>query len=409
MRVISRKKAGVRPVYDIGVPQAHNFVLENGTVAHNCFNKSHSISYSAITYMCAWLKANYPAEFFCSLMTIRSQGLSPKLWAQKAPEYIHEAKMLGIKVHPPTVNESVLGFSIHNDEVYFGLNAIRDVGKTAARSIIRARRNTPFQDIFDFLTRVNRQKVTRKVFLALVKAGAFDRMGYARDDLENEVDTLYKYLSQIQVTTEQLVKIAERIAENEHITTLIEERDDLRKKLKASQRKRKPGPSLNLEEEDRLQELEEMKLRRKPKMKDPKDPEEIKPSLARSRHQRLTIKHLLDQASMIGCFTGPHPAGLIFPEADRLHSVDIGQYSKVAGMVSSIKTITTRRGQPMAFMELEDGSGVAEIILFPSVFKKLQDRDSVPEAGQIVLIEGKCETIDPITKVICNKLVTYRG
>lgn len=82
-------------VYDIGLKGPHNFMIEGGLFASNCFNKSHSISYSFITYITAYLKANHPIEFFCALMTTRSKSLQPKTWAQKAPQFINEAKTMG--------------------------------------------------------------------------------------------------------------------------------------------------------------------------------------------------------------------------------------------------------------------------------------------------------------------------
>ena len=90
---------GTQPVYDIGLEGPHNFLIKGGIFASNCFNRSHSISYSFLTYVTAYLKANYPVEFFCALMTTRSKSLQPKTWAQKAPQYIHEAKQLGVEIN----------------------------------------------------------------------------------------------------------------------------------------------------------------------------------------------------------------------------------------------------------------------------------------------------------------------
>src|SRR6056300_204470 len=202
--------AGQLETYDIGLKGPHNFLIKGGIFASNCFNKSHSVAYSYLTYITAYLKANHPVEFFCALMTTRSKSLQPKDWAQKAPQYVNEARQLGVEINPPSVNASDLEFTISQNEIYFGLNAIRDVGKTAAKSIMLARGKTPFKDIFNFVERVNTQKVNTKTFSALVKAGAFDKMGYLRQDLEENMQSIYDYYKDIQAYEERILEIKER-------------------------------------------------------------------------------------------------------------------------------------------------------------------------------------------------------
>ena len=121
------------------------------------FNKSHSVAYSYVSYVCAFLKANYPQEFFSALMSVRSKSLGAADWSEKAPQYVLEAKELGVHIQPPSVQNSGAGFTIQEENVYFGFNAIKDVGKGAARTVIRARGKKPFVDIHDFLSRVNTQ------------------------------------------------------------------------------------------------------------------------------------------------------------------------------------------------------------------------------------------------------------
>ena len=91
MKIVKKELLGLDTVYDIGVESnenAHNFLLENRTVASNCFNKAHSVSYSMLTYISAYLKTHYPVYFFTALMSTRSKTLQPKSWAIKAPEYV---------------------------------------------------------------------------------------------------------------------------------------------------------------------------------------------------------------------------------------------------------------------------------------------------------------------------------
>ena len=224
MKIIKREYVGKHNVYDIGLQGPHNFMLANKIFASNCFNKSHSIAYSYLTYITAYLKANYPTEFFCALMTTRSKSLQPKDWAQKAPQYVNEAKQLGVEINPPSVNASDLEFTISQNEIYFGLNAIRDVGKTAAKSIMAARKTKPFKDIFNFIERVNTQKVNIKTFQALTKAGAFDKMGYLREDLLAKGQSIYDYYKDLQMYQERILEIKEREEYNSIVIPKIERR-----------------------------------------------------------------------------------------------------------------------------------------------------------------------------------------
>ncbi|WP_052369359.1 hypothetical protein [Planktothrix agardhii] len=98
VKIISRKSLGTQPVYDIGVQEDHNFVLNNGLVASNCFNKSHSMAYAYVTYETAYLKANYPVEYMAALLSANSGD------TDKIQKYIESCqKSLGIKVIPPDI------------------------------------------------------------------------------------------------------------------------------------------------------------------------------------------------------------------------------------------------------------------------------------------------------------------
>lgn len=406
MKIIKKEPAGFRQVYDIGVPKDHNFAIENGAFASNCFNKAHSLHYSYLSYACMWLKANYPAEFFCALMTVRSQS-QPKKWASIAPQYLHEAKMLGVEVIGPQVNYSDYGFKIDNNIVYFGISAIRDLGKVAARNILKARGQTKFKDIFDFVGRVNRQKVNKKAFEALAKAGAFDRMGYIRSELTEKAEALYEWYASLEKATERKIEITQQQKEIAKIEKLIEERDALRTIKRKSEYKRNPGEPLNSVQEARLQELEDMKLRRLNPLK-PIEPNE-KPSFNRTKKVPLTLEDLLIQANYIGCFVGDHPAHKIFPNTQLITNCEKGDWIETAGMVNKVKKIKTRKGDDMAFLDIGDESGPAEVILFPSTYKKLAESGKLPEVNDIIKIQAKCENTEPIIKFICNSIELYKG
>ncbi|HLT31377.1 MAG TPA: DNA polymerase III subunit alpha [Myxococcaceae bacterium] len=132
------------------------------------FNKSHSGAYGLITIHTAWLKAHYPVEFMAALLT------SEKDNTDKVVAHIAEARAAGHEVLPPDVNLSDMAFGAVEGKIRFGLGGIKGVGEGAIESIVEARKEGHFKNIFDFCERVDSRKVNRKVIEALVRAGAFD-------------------------------------------------------------------------------------------------------------------------------------------------------------------------------------------------------------------------------------------
>jgi DNA polymerase-3 subunit alpha len=376
--------------------------------ADYCFNKAHSCSYSVITYISAYLKAHYPTEFFCALMTIRSQSLQPKTWAQKAPEYIQEGKVLDVHVYPPSVNSSDLEFTISDNEIYFGLNAIRDVGKTAARSIVKCRGKTPYKDIYDFIFRVNGKKVTIKTFISLIKAGAFDKMGYNRSQLLEHSQNLFDYVRDIEDYNERIIAIKERDEHNARMTIIIEERDNLRKQIKTFKKEYKKQPTLALEVsieniEKQIELIQGTKPRRLPKLKLKNEP--VKPELSRGTIVELNLTQVMEQAHYIGCYIGTHPAKMINNGCESIGSLYTGQRTKVCGVVNTIKKIKTKRGQAMAFMELDDSTGIAEIVVFPKTWSYMKDMDLTE--GSLIWLNCKVEQEEPV-KLIAESISIYK-
>jgi DNA polymerase III alpha subunit len=400
---------GKHHVYDIGLEGPHNFMIEGGIFASNCFNRSHSISYSFLTYITAYLKANYPVEFFCSLMTTRSKSLQPKDWAQKAPQYVNEARQLGVEINAPSVNASDLEFTISQNEIYFGLNAIRDVGKTAARSIVKARSNTPFKNVFDFVSRVNTQKVNIKTFMALVKAGAFDKMGYCRLELEEKAQSIYDYYKNLQDYEERLLEIEERNNYNSIVIPKIERRNELRKLYKSETNKRLKNKQ-TLSDMDytkielELEELESRGLKKKVNLKQKELP--VKPEFERSSQIKLNFKQIVEQANYIGCYINVHPVTLVKAKTDFIDSLYAGEWSKIAAVITGLKVIKTRKtNKEMAFLEIDDSKTICEAVIFPNTYAKIKNLDL--QIGSLILVDAKVEQIDPV-KLIVNNITLYK-
>lgn len=165
--------------------------------ASYAFNKSHAACYSWVAYQTAYLKAHYPAEYMAAVMTSAQTDI------KRVTELMDDCKKQGVEVAAPSVNYSDMDFSVDRDgKIRFGLQAISGMGEAASSVIIAEReKNGPYQDIFDFLKRVDMHSVNKKNLEVLVKAGAFDGIGTMHRAQyfykENQLDTTPTYLDQL--------------------------------------------------------------------------------------------------------------------------------------------------------------------------------------------------------------------
>ena len=148
------------------------------------FNKSHSVAYSVISYHTAWLKAHYAPEYMAALL---SSSIGD---TDNVVKYIAEAKELGLEVVAPDVNESGYKFTVVGDKrLRFGLGAIRNVGHSAIDSILAARLERPFTNLFDLCERVDLRLCNKRVFEALIASGALDSLSAERSQNWAALDT----------------------------------------------------------------------------------------------------------------------------------------------------------------------------------------------------------------------------
>jgi DNA polymerase-3 subunit alpha len=149
------------------------------------FNKSHAAAYAIVAYQTAYLKANYPVEFFCAMMTNDMTN------TEKLSEYIAESREFGIEVLQPDVNESEMFFAPAREgkAIRFGLVAIKNVGEAAVEAILKARKeNGNFKSLSELCERVDGRSLTRKTIEALVKTGACDSFGQTRATLFAQIE-----------------------------------------------------------------------------------------------------------------------------------------------------------------------------------------------------------------------------
>ena len=365
------------------------------------FNRSHAVAYSYVSYLCAYFKANYPTEFFCALMSVRSADMMPKDWAIKAPEYILEAKELGVQIYPPSIQKSKLGFDIIEEgQIYFGLNGIRSCGKTASLAIINARGKYPFKDINDFIERVNTQKVNTKVFESLLHAGTFDTMGYQRQDLLLNLQKFYDFKTELHEYYERDRDIKLRNIENSKIEPLIEKRNEL-KKIQSRKKDRE------LTEEELLFLEETSTLRKKVSLKE----KELPVPLSLTRYERIAInlEQMMAQQEYIGCFLGKHPARIIYPEAEALANAYEGINITTSGMVTEVRDMKTRKGQPMAILSIGDGTANAKILIFPRSYSQITRFGKLPQVKDMIRLTGKVSKEAPIIEIFADTIDIHKG
>ncbi|MCB1213207.1 MAG: DNA polymerase III subunit alpha [Chlamydiia bacterium] len=150
------------------------------------FNKSHATAYGYLSYVTAYFKANYPAEWYAALMSCDRDDLS------KVAKIMREARSHGIAILPPDVNESDIVFAATSNGIRFALSAIRGVGSGVVEVIVAERdRNGPFKSLYDFTCRVDGKKVGKKIIENIVEGGGFDFTGWSRDQLVASIDEMF--------------------------------------------------------------------------------------------------------------------------------------------------------------------------------------------------------------------------
>ncbi len=289
------------------------------------FNKSHSAAYAMIAYHTAYLKANYPAEFMACLISLEATH------AEKMSFYLQEAKDMGLSIQAPDINRSIVDFSAHNNAILFGLHGIKNVGMTAIEAIITERDKAGFfKDIFDFCRRVDLRVCNKRVIENLICAGAFDSLAGTRAQQHTELGTIIEkaiaYKKDRQTGQMGLFAVAQSRASEGEMYQFS------------------PCPEWTSRET-----LE-------------KEKEVI--GFYLSSHPLDTYRDYIDLFK-------PLPFQTVLEQAQK-HTSQSEYTGLVCGLLKSRKDITTKKGDRMAFIQIEDGDNTAEVILFPKTFAQVE-------------------------------------
>ncbi len=318
------------------------------------FNKSHAACYALIAYRTAWLRSHHPHEYMAALI---SSVMNTK---DRVPVYVNACHEMGIEVLPPDVNSSECDFAVVEGKIRFGLNAVKNVGDSAARAIIAARgEGGEFDSLWDFTERVDLQTVNKRALESLVKCGALDSTGGSRRGMLECLEQALAWGGKQQ---------ADRLAGQGSIF-------DLGDAPAADAPKHHPQLSSEEFEKNELLRLEKETL-----------------GLYVSEHPLSAIRDQLRRK-----------ADMPLAELERRRD---GEVITVAGIVGALKQLTTKKGEPMVFMRLDDVTGGAEVVVFNSVYANARE---LLLDDAILVVKGRIDHKEGETKLIALEVTPFEA
>jgi len=345
---------------------AENFDLIKKFAGYG-FNKSHATRYSVIAFQTAYLKTYYPVEFMASLLTYEMGN------TDKVVEYIGECRKMGIEVLGPDINESFSDFTVvYNEDhdhksdpglIRFGLAAVRGVGEKAVEQIIVAREKVGrFASLYNFCENVDLRAANKHVIDALIKAGAFDKMGGSRAQMIAGMEKAIQIGSSMQAD-----------ANNGQMNFFGNDGFGAQKDLS-------------------------------------KDHETLPNVPPWTEMQMLTY-----EKEVLGFYVTTNPLSKYAETIEVYSNVNTGgldskserQRVVIGGMVASIRHMVTRKGRnagaKMAVFTLEDLQGNCEVVMFPGVLEEFSDQ---LEVDRILFVEGRVDRKREKPNIICDGLIT---
>src|SRR5579883_2417700 len=313
------------------------------------FNKAHAASYAVVAFYTAYLKANYTAEFMAATMTTEAAD------AKKIANAIAECKRMGVEVHGPDVNKSGRGFTVEEGGVRFGLLAIKGIGEGPISEIVRAREEGgPFKSLGDFCARVDAKFVGKGAIETLIKVGAMDSLGSGkRHHLLASVDIAMKWGKNQRASQEQgLMSLFGEIETTESAFEFALKTD--------------------AEEISRKQLLQWEK-------------ELI--GVYITRHPLAYISDLLKERTT-------HTTAHITEESDRQKVV-------IGGTIREARRITTKKGDMMCVVQLEDMFGTISVTVFPRTYEETAE---LWVEDTVVIVHGEVQVRRDEPGILCQKV-----
>jgi DNA polymerase-3 subunit alpha len=321
------------------------------------FNKSHAACYALIAYRTAWLKANHPKEYMAALI---SSVMNTK---DKVPFYVAACDELGIEVLPPDVNTSMIDFAVVEGKIRFGLNAVKNVGESACRAIVRAREEGgTFTSIWDFTERVDPTQVNKRALESLVKCGALDSTSATRRGMLECLEQALAWGQKQQ---------ADKLLGQGSIFDLGE-----------------PAGGDTA----------------------PRHHPVIPAGIEFDKGDLLKL-----EKETLGLYVSEHPLAAVKDQLRRKTECTLnelafrrdGEIVTIGGIVSSLKQMTTKKGDPMVFVGLEDVTGTVEVVAFNSVYATSRE---LLVADRILIVRGRVDQKGAgETKLVAMEITSFEA
>ncbi|MBD2356663.1 trans-splicing intein-formed DNA polymerase III subunit alpha C-terminal partner DnaE-C [Tolypothrix sp. FACHB-123] len=353
VKIVTRKSLGTKNVYDIGVEQDHNFAIKNGFIASNCFNKSHSTAYGYVTYQTAYLKANFPLEYMAALLTANSGD------TDKVQKYIATCMSMNIQIEPPDINRSGVDFTPAGNKILFGFSAVRNVGQNAIASILEAREEGgEFKSLGDFCDRIDLRSVNKRTLESLISCGAFDKIQSNRHQLTQDLPLVYDWAQS---------RAKDRASGQGSIF-------DLLGGFSAANEKKANNAF------------------------------EIAPK-AQAVSDYPPQEKLRMEKEILGFYVSDHPLKAIKQSSLVLAPINLSQLGEQRDdtlvcaviMLNGVKKVITKKGDPMAILQIEDLTAQSEAIVFPKNYERIS---SLLQVDARLIIWGKVDRRDEQTQFI---------
>lgn len=353
VKIVSRRYLGKADVYDIGVAKDHNFIIKNGLVASNCFNKSHSTAYGYVTYQTAYLKANYPLEYMAALLTANSGD------TDKVQKYLNNCNNMGIEIDPPDINRSGLDFTPADQKILFGFSAVRNVGQNAIAGILDARQQGgEFTSLGDFCDRIDLRVVNRRTLESLIQCGAFDKIESNRHQLVKDLELVYEWAQS---------RAKDRAIGQGNLFDFM-------------------GAGIS-----NVSTSSKNGFKSIPKA----DPVSDYPPQEKLRMEK----------ELLGFYVSAHPLKNIKQSSSLLapiNLVDLGEQKDknlvcVVVMLNHVKKVMTKKGEQMAILQIEDLTTTSEAVVFPKTYERI---NGILEIDARLIVWGKVDKRDEQTQLL---------
>ena len=357
--IYGNEELGIDGAVKRGVPEniAASLFDEIMDFANYAFNKAHAVCYAVVSFRTAYLKCHYPREYMAALLTSVLDS------SDKISEYIQAAREMGISVLPPDVNESYDGFSVSGRDIRFGLAAVKGVGRSFMKQLVEEREaGGLFTSFQDFCERMYDRELNRRALESLIKAGAFDSMGYRRSQLIKIVNAVVDAIAQSRRKNIEgqmdLFGMGNDAVQDTQIA--LPDIPEVSKRELLSMEKETTGLYLSGHPMDEYRELAQ-------------------------KASAASIRRIIDDLS--GENASP--------------AYKDGMTVRLACVITAVRLKSTKNGSMMAYVTVEDESASIELVVFP---RSLQQCGAYLTEDSAVLLTGRIDAReDEAPKVLLNE------